>query len=61
MNEERLYQLAYKYLEKEWFKFSKKAERFPNFEKYSIKEKELWNELQELEKEMDEKRIRCFE
>lgn len=61
MNEERLYKLAHKQLESEWFKFSKRTEKFPNFEKYSIKEKELWNELQELEKEMNEKGISCFE
>ena len=61
MNEERLYKLAHKQLESEWFKFSKRADRFPNFEVYKMKEEELWNELQELEKEMDKKRIRCFE
>lgn len=52
MTNERLYQLAHEALETKWYNAHKKLEAHPNNSTYRRKEKELWNELKELETEM---------
>ena len=52
MKEERLYELAHEALLNKWWRENDFLKQHPANEISQIKEKELWNELIELEEEM---------
>lgn len=55
MKEERLYELAHEALLNKWGRESDFLKEHPENEISQIKEKELWNELIQLEEEMKAK------
>jgi len=55
MKEERLYELAHEALLNKWGRENDFLKQHPANEISQIKEKELWNELLNLESEMKEK------
>ena len=57
MEEERLYELAHEALLNKWGRECDFLKEHPENEISQIKEKELWNELIQLEEEMRDKNI----
>lgn len=57
MEEKRLYNLAHDMLLIKWENERDFLEKYPNDEVAKNREKKLWNELLELEKEMKEKKF----
>ena len=57
MNEKRLYKLAREMLLLKWCREHNFLEEHPNDKISIIKEKKLWDELNELEKEMKERKL----
>lgn len=55
MKETRLYELAYEALLERWGREYYYAMKYPDIEGYTAQEKELWNELFNLENEMKSK------
>lgn len=52
MKEERLYELAHEALLEKWSRAYADVRSYPSCEFFRPEERELWNELIELEKEM---------
>ena len=55
MKETRLYELAYEALLERWGREYDYTMKYPDIEGYTAQEKELWNELLNLENEMKSK------